>query len=82
MMTKTAMALAATAILAGPSAALADKDVSDLGGFHIGPLGQPMGAPQAWGATAPWGYYYGSSGSNSYGYAPRVPYDRGWAEEP
>lgn len=82
MMNKTAMALAAMAILAGPSAALADKDVSDVGGFHFGPLGQPMGAPQAWGAAAPWGYYYSSSGSSPYAYAPRGPYGPSWSEEP
>jgi hypothetical protein len=78
MMTKTMIVLATATILAIASAAQAssDKDATDVGGFHIGPLGQPMGAPYAWGAGAPWSAY------RSYGYAPRGHVSRRWHYEP
>src|SRR5690349_22445224 len=83
MMTKTMTVLATAAILAIASAAQADKDVTDPGGFHIGPLGQPMGAPHAWGATAPWSVYYNRAHSyGSYAYAPRGRVSRRWHYEP
>jgi hypothetical protein len=82
-MSKTMTALATAMILAVASAAQAnDKDRYDVGGFHIGPLGQPMGAPHAWGATAPWSLYYGAHGYRSYGYAPRGRVSRHWQYEP
>jgi hypothetical protein len=76
MMTKTMIALATATILAIASVAQAssDKDATDVGGFHIGPLGQPMGAPYAWGAAAPWSAAY-----RSYGYAPRGHVSRHYA---
>jgi hypothetical protein len=44
MLTKTKIALAAAVILASASAGLAnDKEYNDVGGFHLGPLGQEMG---------------------------------------
>ena len=78
MMTKSTTVLAACLILAIASAAKAssDKDASDNGGFHIGPLKQPMGAPYAWGAAAPWSAY------RSYAYAPRGHVSRRWHHEP
>jgi hypothetical protein len=84
MMTKTTTALAACLILAIASAAQAssDKDASDNGGFHIGPLGQPMGAPYAWGAAAPW-FYNNQPEYGSYAYAPRRGLiSRSWYSEP
>jgi hypothetical protein len=83
MITKKTMVLAAAAILAVTSAVRAnDKDSSDTGGFHIGPLGQPMGAPHAWGANAPWGWYYSGAGGSPYAYSPREPFGRNWSSEP
>ena len=84
-MNRTMTALTAAAILAIASAAQAssDKDASDDGGFHIGPLGQPMGAPNAWGAAAPWYIYNNARGDGSYGYVPpRGLVGRSWYSEP
>ena len=82
MMSKTMTALATAMILAiTPAAQANDRDKDDVGGFHIGPLGQPMGYPYAWGANAPWSYYRGR-GYRSYGYAPRGRAVRHWHYEP
>jgi hypothetical protein len=44
MLTKTKIALAAAVILGSATAVLAnDNDRNDVGGFHVGPLGQEMG---------------------------------------
>jgi hypothetical protein len=70
MSTKTTIALAAALVLGSASAVLAnDNDRNDRGGFHFGPLGQPMGAPYAWGGyrTSPYAYVP-SSGLNSISY--------------
>jgi hypothetical protein len=44
MLTKTKIALAAAVILGSATAVLAnDTDRNDVGGYHVGPLGQEMG---------------------------------------
>jgi hypothetical protein len=63
MLTKTTIALTAALVLGSASAALAnDNDRNDRGGFHFGPLGQPMGAPYAWGGYAAGPYAYVPTG--------------------
>lgn len=83
MLTKTTIALAAALILGSASAVLAnDNDRNDHGGYHFGPLGQPMGAPYAWGGyyrTSPYAYVP-SSGLNPIWYD-QASYDR-WREGP
>jgi len=76
MIIRTMTVLATATVLAIASAAHAgsEKDPTDVGGFHIGSLGQPMGAPYAWGAAAPWSAAY-----RSYGYAPRGHVSRHYA---
>jgi hypothetical protein len=78
MIIRTMTVLATATVLAIASAAHAgsEKDPTDVGGFHIGSLGQPMGAPYAWGAGAPWSTY------RSYAYAPRGHVSRRWHYEP
>ena len=83
MMTKTMTTLVAATILAIASAAQAssDKDATDVGGFHIGPLGQRMGFPHAWGAGAPWSYNRARA-YRTYGYASGRHFSRHWYYEP
>ena len=85
MLTKTKIAIAAAVVLGMASAAQAGSkdDPESAGGFHIGPMGQFLGAPSARTASPRWRLYERRNGMNAYAFAPgyryRVPrYERNW----
>jgi hypothetical protein len=69
MLTKTAMALAAAAVLGAVSVAQANSNAdnwNEVGGYRIGPLGQRMGG------TGFWPHWRGHRGAFfGFAYAPR-----------
>jgi hypothetical protein len=74
MLTKTAMALAAAAVLGAVSVAQANENAdnwNEVGGYRIGPLGQRLGG------TGFWPHWRGHRGAY-YGFAYAPGYRRVW----
>ena len=85
MLTKTKIALAAALLLGAASAAQAGAkdDAGTQGGFHIGPMGQFLGAPSARTTSPRWRAYEQRTGINAYAFVPGYRhrmwrYERDW----